>query len=182
MNNKSIYRDYFHWYKRITNKTIIWLFFKCFVLPGNPEDKVCAWLRIGNRAKEKKMVWLQKLVERIIYYKFNCVLSTDAIIGTGLQVPHPLNTVIGIGCVIGNNCIVYQGVTLGQTKGKFPTLGDEVVVYAGAKICGDIHIGNHVIVGANTVVTHDIPDNSVVAGNPGIILKKINEEEAKEYR
>ena len=75
--------------------------------------------------------------------------------------------------VIGKNCTIHQGVTIGKTHfGKHfghPEIGNNVLIYAGAKICGKIRIGDNVIVGANAVITEDVPDNCVVVGHNKIV-------------
>ena len=111
-----------------------------------------------------------------IYFKmqkdYNCAISPQAKIGKNLSMPHPMNIVIGNGVVLGDNATIYQGVTIGQNNEKYPTIGKNIIVYAGAKIIGDVKIGDNVIVGANAVVTHDVPDNCVVAGIPAKVIKK----------
>jgi len=85
---------------------------------------------------------------------------------------NPNGIVIGDGTNIGNNCIIYQQVTLeGRSigdaqKGNYPRVGNNVVIFAGAKIIGGINIGDNVIVGANSVVNKDMPADSIVAGVP----------------
>lgn len=96
-------------------------------------------------------------------------------IGKGLFIDHGMGVVIGETTVIGDNCLLYQGVTLGGTgkdKGKrHPTLGDNVMVGAGAKVLGPINIGNNVKVAANAVVLKDIPDNCTAVGVPARIAR-----------
>ena len=77
-----------------------------------------------------------------------------------------------IGCKkIGDNLSVFQGCTIGAVVGKgVPVLGNDVMMYAGAKIVGDVKIGNNVVVGANAVVVKDVPDNAVVVGVPAKIV------------
>lgn len=79
-------------------------------------------------------------------------------------------------CIIGNNFTVHQGVTLGRAfggkKAGCPTIGDNVICFPGAKIIGKVYVGNNVIIGANAVVTNDIPDNCVVVGVPAKIVSK----------
>jgi serine O-acetyltransferase len=98
-----------------------------------------------------------------------------ATIGRGLFIDHGTGVVIGETAVLGNNVTLFQGVTLGGTgkeRGKrHPTLGNNVVVGAGAKILGNINIGNNSIIGANAVVIRDVPDHSTVVGVPGRIAK-----------
>lgn len=97
-------------------------------------------------------------------------------IGPGLFIDHGMGVVIGETTEIGENVLLYQGVTLGGTgkeKGKrHPTLGNNVTVGAGAKILGAIKIGNNSIIGANSVILKDVPDNSISVGVPGRVTRK----------
>ena len=97
-------------------------------------------------------------------------------IGQGIFIDHGMGVVIGETSIIGDNVTLFQGVTLGGTgkeRGKrHPTLGNNVVVGAGAKILGNIHIGDNVSVGANAVVLQDVPPNSTVVGVPGRIARR----------
>jgi serine O-acetyltransferase len=98
-----------------------------------------------------------------------------ATIGRGLFIDHGAGVVIGETAVIGENVTLFQGVTLGGTgkeKGKrHPTLGDRVVIGAGAKILGNITIGQDSMIGANAVVVRNVPDHSTVVGVPGRITR-----------
>lgn len=97
-------------------------------------------------------------------------------IGTGFVIDHGMGVVIGETAEVGQNCLLYQGVTLGGTgkeKGKrHPTLGNSVTVGAGAKILGAITIGNNAVIGANSVILKPVPDNAICVGVPGRITKK----------
>ncbi len=97
-------------------------------------------------------------------------------IGSGFYIGHFGGIIVNDKSVIGKNCNISQGVTLGQAnRGKnkgYPTLGDNVYLGPGAKIVGAVKIGNNVAIGANCVVTKDVPDNSVVVGIPGKIISK----------
>lgn len=100
-------------------------------------------------------------------------ISSTAEIGGGLIVQHGYATIIAPR-KIGKKCWVNQGVTIGYTNDDdCPTLGDNVTVYAGAKILGDIRVGNNVIVAANAVVVKDVEDNCVVGGVPATVIKKM---------
>ena len=103
-------------------------------------------------------------------------IHPGAKIGKGLFIDHGMGVVIGETAVIGDNVTLFQGVTLGGTgkeKGKrHPTLGDNVVVGAGAKILGNIRIGDNVSVGANAVVLEEVPPNSTVVGVPGRVARR----------
>lgn len=102
-------------------------------------------------------------------------IHPSATIGRGLFIDHGMGVVIGETTVIGNNVTLFQGVTLGGTgkeHGKrHPTIGDNVVIGAGAKVLGNITIGNDSMVGANAVVIRDVPEHSTVVGVPGRITR-----------
>jgi serine O-acetyltransferase len=102
-------------------------------------------------------------------------IHPGACIGRRFFIDHGMGVVIGETTEIGDDVLVYQNVTLGGTgheKGKrHPTLGNRVVVGAGAKILGGIHIGDDVKVGAGSVVVHSVPDNCTVVGIPGRVVR-----------
>lgn len=103
-------------------------------------------------------------------------IHPGARIGNGLFIDHGMGVVIGETAVIGNNVTLYQGVTLGGTgkeRGKrHPTIGNNVVIGAGAKVLGNITIGDNGNIGANAVVVRDVPPDSTVVGVPGRIAKQ----------
>lgn len=99
-----------------------------------------------------------------IYY------SSD--IGHGLKINHGIGTVIGARVKIGSNCLIHQNVTFGDKDGQRPSIGDNVTVYAGAKILGGITLGNNSIIGANTVCFINVPENKIAVGVPAKILSK----------
>jgi cysteinyl-tRNA synthetase len=103
-------------------------------------------------------------------------IHPGARIGRGFFVDHGMGVVIGETAEIGENVLLYQGVTLGgtgkETGKRHPTLGNNVVVGAGAKILGAITVGDNVKIGANSVVLKSVPPNSIVVGVPGRVIKK----------
>lgn len=103
-------------------------------------------------------------------------IHPGAQIGKGLFIDHGMGVVIGETAIIGDNCLIYQGVTLGGTgkdKGKrHPTLGDNVLVGSGAKVLGPFKVGNNVKIAANAVVLNEIPDNCTAVGVPARVVKK----------
>ncbi len=109
-------------------------------------------------------------------YKLGISIPASTEIDSGFYIGHFGGIVVNGKSVIGKNCNISQGVTLGQAnRGKnkgYPTLGDNVYIGPGAKIVGAIKIGNNVAIGANCVVTKDIPDNSVVVGIPGKVISQ----------
>jgi serine O-acetyltransferase len=117
-----------------------------------------------------------KLLLGRLTYKFGISIPPDTNIGCGFYIGHFGGIVVNSKSVIGRNCNISQGVTLGQAnRGKnkgTPILGDNVYIGPGAKIIGAVKIGNNVAIGANCVVTKDIPDNSVVVGIPGKVISQ----------
>jgi serine O-acetyltransferase len=115
------------------------------------------------------------LFPRLISFLTTAVTGVEihpaARIGRGLFIDHGVGVVIGETAEVGDDVTIYQGVTLGGTgfaRGKrHPTIGDEVMIGAGAALLGPIAIGERSKIGANSVVIHDVPPNSTVVGNPG---------------
>lgn len=93
-------------------------------------------------------------------------------IGKGFKINHGVGSVIGARCRIGDNCTIHQNCTLGDRNGGRPTIGDNVTIYAGSMILGNISIGDNTIIGANSVVTESCPANSVLVGTPARIIKR----------
>lgn len=110
-----------------------------------------------------------------LFYIKRCDAYNNASMGTNMNqgayyatppiLPHGLNgIIIHYNARFGKNCTIYQQVTIGGKNSKAANIGDNVSIEAGAKIIGGVNIGNNVIIGANTVVTKDIPDDSIVVG------------------
>lgn len=123
----------------------------------------------------RKWYTIARIISQRARHKTGIEIHPGAQIGKGLFIDHGMGVVIGETTVIGDNCLLYQGVTLGGTgkdKGKrHPTLGDNVMVGAGAKILGPICIGDNVKVAANAVVLKDIPGNCTAVGVPARIAR-----------
>jgi len=146
-----------------------------------PEVVLCypgLWAVWGHRVAHVLWRWRLKLLARWISQLLRGLTGIEihpgAIIGQGLFIDHGMGVVIGETAEIGANVTLYQGVTLGGTsveKGKrHPTLGDGVVLGAGAKVLGAITVGECSRVGANAVVVKPVPDCAVVVGVPGEIV------------
>ena len=103
-------------------------------------------------------------------------IHPGAVIGDGLFIDHATGVVIGETAVVGADVTLYQGVTLGGTSlehvKRHPTIGDRVVIGAGAKVLGPITIGDDSRIGANAVVVKDVPPNAVVVGVPGQVIAR----------
>lgn len=116
--------------------------------------------------------WPLWLTQHYMQRTFAVEISPNAEIGKRLRFAHLPGIVIGGRTVIGNDCIIFQGVLLGQSHGRFPVIGNNVTLCAHSCVLGGVKIGDNVIVLANSVVTHDVPSNSIVAGAPARVIKE----------
>ncbi len=132
--------------------------------------------RIAHGLRGLGVPFLPRLIAFVSRALTGIEIHPAAKIGPGFFIDHGMGVVIGETAEIGEGCLLYQGVTLGGTgkeKGKrHPTLGSHVVVGAGAKVLGPITIGDYVKIGANSVVLKSVPEDSIVVGVPGRIVKR----------
>jgi serine O-acetyltransferase len=134
--------------------------------------------RVSKLSYDKGFYKVGILLRNKLIIKYGVQISLKADIGLGLELKHINGIVIGDGVKIGRNAVIYQQVTIGGQnlgdgiKNSYPYIGDNVIIFAGAKILGDVIIGNNSIVGANSVVIKNVDENSVYAGIPA---KKIND-------
>ena len=132
--------------------------------------------RIAHSFYKMRLLFLARLISQISRKFTGIEIHPGAQIGRGFFIDHGMGVVIGETAIIGDNVLLYQGVTLGGTgleKGKrHPTIGNNVVIGAGAKVLGNINVGDSSYIGANAVVIKDVPANSTVVGVPGRITKQ----------
>lgn len=130
------------------------------------------------RKANKKMTLLRKL--RMVKYsrKYGLEISTDAQIGRGLYLGHPYNITVAGGVTLGDNVNLHKGCTIGrENRGRregVPTIGNCVSIGINATVIGNIQIGDDVMIAPNSFVNFDVPQHSVVIGNPGVIHHKEN--------
>jgi serine O-acetyltransferase len=150
--------------------------FKVLVL-GTPADRARILAMAMQKANARGWSGIARICARRLQ-RFGVYIPHTASIGTGLRLPHPTAIVIGQGVVIGDNVTIYQNVTLGGKvigdfqDGNFPEIQQDTVIFAGAVIIGKVKIGRGCIIGANAVVTTDIPDFATAAGAPARVVKQ----------
>ena len=132
--------------------------------------------RVSHWFYTHKLFTVARVISQTARFLTGIEIHPGAKIGKGFFIDHGMGVVIGETTEIGDNCLVYQGVTLGGTgkdKGKrHPTLGNNVMVGAGARVLGPIKIGNNVKVAAGAVVLEPVPDNCTCVGVPARIVKR----------
>lgn len=130
--------------------------------------------RIAHWLYKHKLFLIARIISQLSRFFTGIEIHPGAKIGKGLFIDHGMGVVIGETTEIGDNVTIYQGVTLGGTgkeKGKrHPTIGNNVIIAAGAKVLGSIKIGDNAKVGAGAVVIKPVPPNSTVVGVPGRIV------------
>ncbi len=131
--------------------------------------------RLAHRLYEAKIPILPRFISQVSRFLTGIEIHAGAQIGRRFVIDHGMGVVIGETSEIGDDVLIYQGVTLGGTgheQGKrHPTIGNNVVIGTGAKVLGSIHIGDHVKIGAGSVVVRPVPDDSTVVGIPGRIVR-----------
>lgn len=133
--------------------------------------RIARWLYL------RRIPLIPRFIKGITFVMFNTVVPYTAEIGTGTRFAYG-----GMGCVvhkdtkIGERVIIGQNTTIGRSldPADYPTIGNDVYISAGARIIGNIHIGNNVIIGANAVVNRNVEDNTIVAGVPAKVIRMID--------
>ena len=134
------------------------------------------YYRLAHAFYKIKLFFLARFLSQIARFFTGIEIHPGAKIGKRFFIDHGLGVVIGETSIVGDDVLLYQGATLGGTgivQGKrHPTVGNNVVIGAGAKVLGNIVIGDNSYIGANAVVIKDVPPNSTVVGVPGRITKQ----------
>lgn len=143
-----------------------------------PSFKAILRYRVAHWLYKKKHFFLARWYSQRTVRKTGIEIHPGATIGKGLFIDHGHGVVIGETAIVGDNVTLYQGVTLGGTgkeHGKrHPTIGNNVMISAGAKILGSFTIGENSKIGAGSVVLSEVPPNSTVVGVPGRVVKRDN--------
>lgn len=136
-----------------------------------------SFYRVAFWLDSKKVPFLPMAIKYLIFLLFNSVVPYTCVIGKGSKFAYgAIGVVIHSRAQIGERVIIGQGVTIGRQLDPegIPEIGDNVYISAGARILGEIKVGNNVIIGANAVVVKDVPENSVVAGVPAKVIKSLD--------
>jgi serine O-acetyltransferase len=140
-----------------------------------PGPKAIMLHRLAHWFYVEKLHFLARLVSEVARWLTGIEIHPGATIGRRLVIDHGMGVVIGETAEIGDDCVIFHGVTLGGVKfdpvKRHPTIGNRVLIGTGAKILGPITLGDDVRVGANAVVTKAVPAGKTVVGNPAVILE-----------
>lgn len=142
-----------------------------------PSTKALFYHRIAHKLYNKRLYTLAWIISQRARRKTGIEIHPGAKIGRNLFIDHGMGVVIGETAEIGDNVVMYHGVTLGgiggeKGKKRHPTVEDDVIIGAGAKILGPITIGRGAKIGANSVVLDDVPAYSTAVGAPARIVKR----------
>lgn len=144
-----------------------------------PSFKVMLHYRLAHKLYLKKHYFLARWVSQRGVRKTGIEIHPGATIGKGLFIDHGSGVIIGETAIVGDNVTLYQGVTLGgtgkETGKRHPTIEDNVMISAGAKIIGSFTVGENSKIGAGSVVIKEVPPNSTVVGVPGQVVKRNNQ-------
>lgn len=139
------------------------------------------WYRISHRLWRMQLKTLARIVSQITRFFTGIEIHPGAQIGKRLFIDHGMGVVIGETSIIGDDVLIYHGVTLGGTHHhpvkRHPTIGDNVIIGSGAKVLGNITVGSNTVIGANAVVIRDVPENSLAVGVPAEIRTKTKTED-----
>lgn len=141
-----------------------------------PGVQAVMWHRLAHFFYKKNLKFLARWISQSVRFWTGIEIHPGATIGRGLFIDHGMGVIIGETTVIGDDCTIYQGVTLGGTgkeKGKrHPTLGNNVMVGSGAKVLGPFTVGDNSKIAAGAVVLSEVPPNSTCVGVPARVIKR----------
>ena len=160
--------------KEIKTKAFPWYVIESLLFENGYQAVVLH--RMAHACKRSGLPLLGPFLNRLSLFLTGADIAPAAEIGPGLRISHGVGLVIGNGVRVGSRCLLMQNVTLGapsQDKiGSMPTLGDDVVLGAGASVIGGVRVGDRVIIGINSVVFNDVPDDSKVLPTPSRVVPR----------
>ncbi|HEY7268480.1 MAG TPA: hypothetical protein VH951_01515, partial [Dehalococcoidia bacterium] len=128
--------------------------------------RATAWYRLSSAAYRRHIPLLPGMIARMNLRRYGLDIVSSVPIGPGLYIPHPVGTVV-MAVSLGAHCHLISGVTIGmRTVQAFPRIGDNVTISAGARVLGDIYVGDGATIGANAVVITNVPDGATMVGAP----------------
>ena len=132
--------------------------------------------RVAHWLYRKRIPVLPKVLQGLIFFLFNCYIPYQVVIGRGSRCGHRgIAVVINRDAIIGENVLIRAHVTIGKKtpEGKAPVIGDNVEIGDGAKIIGELSIGEYAVIGANAVVVSDVPPRTLAVGVPARIIELV---------
>ena len=164
---KIIQKDITRWIEclKIGHLNLSMLLYFNWLMVYYPEFRNVFYYRI------KKSNFIVSKLLQIFYFPLSTLYINTSCIGPGLYIQHGFSTIISAK-TIGENCSIFQQVTIGYNGDYNPIIEDNVVITAGAVVVGGINIGSNSVIGANCLVSKSVPSNCTVAGNPAYIIKK----------
>ncbi|OAB60330.1 serine acetyltransferase [Leptolyngbya valderiana BDU 20041] len=134
--------------------------------------------RLAHELYRRGVHFFPRVISHLARFLTGIEIHPGARLGTGVFIDHGMGVVIGETAIVGDYTLIYQGVTLGgtgkETGKRHPTVGNRVVIGAGAKVLGNIHVGNYARIGAGSVVLQDVPASCTAVGVPSRNICKCN--------
>lgn len=179
---RLILSDYYRVWPKMKGKSKMFqLFHLCAALFLSASFMTTFWFRTVS-SFPPPLSFCFSLIYKWVNFLTGIQLPIGTKVGKCLFFPHFSCIIISKRTVIGDNCTIFQGVTLGKTIQGCPCIGDNVVICANSTIVGNVNIGNNAVIGAGSVVIRDVPEGAVVVGNPAKIISYNGVEVGKEYR
>lgn len=149
----------------------------CFqILLLYPGFHAVVWYRVAHFFHKIKFKFIARFISQVTRFFTGVEIHPAAKIGHALLIDHGMGVVIGETAEVGDNCTIYQGVTLGgtgkETGKRHPTIGNNVIIGCGAKVLGPFNVGDNSKIAANSVVLSEVPSNSTAVGSPAKVVKR----------